>query len=91
MNYSFILSVYFLVMSIAALILYRIDKTKAQKDAWRIKEATLLLVGFLGGAIGAILGMRLFRHKTKHWYFWVVNLLGLAWQIALIIILTVKA
>ena len=45
----------------------------------------MLGLGFCGGAVGALLGMKVFRHKTKHWYFWVVNVLGLAWQVALIV------
>lgn len=82
---------YFLIwiaaLSVIALLLYAIDKRKAKKKRWRIPEKTLLLLGFLGGAAGALIGMNLFRHKTKHWYFWAVNLLGLAWQIALLIYL----
>ena len=68
-------------MSVLALILYGADKKKAQKGKWRIKEATLLGVGFFGGAIGALLGMEIFRHKTKHWYFWVINFAGLLVQL----------
>lgn len=75
--------IFLFVMSMVAMILYQIDKVKAQKHQWRIKEATLLSFGFFGGAIGALLGMKLFRHKTKHWYFWAVNILGLLWQVAL--------
>ncbi|MBQ8907344.1 MAG: DUF1294 domain-containing protein [Clostridia bacterium] len=71
------------VVSLVAFILYGADKYKAKKGRWRIKESVLLLFGFLGGAVGALVGMNLFRHKTKHWYFWAVNILGLAWQLAL--------
>lgn len=78
------LGVYALI-SVIAFVLYFVDKKKAQKNKWRIKEATLLGFGFFGGAIGALLGMKIFRHKTKHWYFWVVNIIGLIWQIALVI------
>jgi uncharacterized membrane protein YsdA (DUF1294 family) len=42
------------------------DKYKAKKNLWRIPEATLMGVAAIGGSLGAILGMRLFRHKTKH-------------------------
>lgn len=70
-------------ISLVALVLYGIDKRKARKNKWRIKESVLLGFGFFGGAIGALAGMKLFHHKTKHWYFWLVNVLGLAWQIAL--------
>ena len=71
------------IMSLIAVILYGSDKKKAKRGAWRTPEAVLLGFGFFGGAIGALCAMKGFRHKTKHWYFWVVNLLGLAWQIAL--------
>ncbi len=79
-----ILGVYALI-SVIAFVLYFADKKKAQKNKWRIKEATLLGFGFFGGAMGALLGMKIFRHKTKHWYFWAVNIIGLIWQIALVI------
>lgn len=46
-----------------------LDKRKAQKGAWRIPEKSLFLPVILGGGIGGILGMKFFRHKTKHWYF----------------------
>ncbi len=78
------------VMSLIALVLYISDKKKAKRGAWRTPEAVLLGFGFFGGAIGALIAMKVFRHKTKHWYFWVVNILGLAWQIALPIILAVN-
>lgn len=77
------------VMSIAALILYGADKLKAKAGAWRISEAALLSVGFFGGAVGALLGMKLWHHKTRHWYFWAVNIAGLLWQIAVLIVLLV--
>ncbi len=43
-----------------------LDKIKAKKHQWRTKESTLILIGALGGSIGSILGMYIFRHKTKH-------------------------
>ena len=46
-----------------------IDKRKAIRHAFRIPEATLFSVALVGGSIGSILGMLVFRHKTKHWYF----------------------
>ena len=61
------------LMSMIAFILYGVDKRKAKKEMWRIPEAVLLNFGFFGGAIGALLGMKMFRHKTKHWYFWFFN------------------
>ena len=79
--------VYAALMSIITMILYMIDKSKAQRGKWRIKEATLLGFGLLGGAVGGFCGMYLFRHKTKHWYFTAVNLLGLAINAAAIVLL----
>ena len=70
-------------VSLIAFILYGADKSKARRRAWRIPERVLLGFSFFGGAVGGLLGMNLFRHKTKHWYFWAVNFLGLAAQIAL--------
>ena len=80
---------FFAVMSLIALVLYKADKVKAEKGKWRTKEATLLGFGFFGGALGALAGMKLFRHKTKHWYFWVVNVAGLAWQAGLLLLLAI--
>lgn len=45
------------------------DKRKAIRHQWRIPEATLFLIALLGGSLGSIVGMQLFRHKTRHWYF----------------------
>ena len=57
------------VMSLIAFISYGADKRKSKKQKWRTPEKILLSLGFFGGAIGAIFGMKAFRHKTKHWYF----------------------
>lgn len=76
-------------MSVIAFILYGADKSRAKRGKWRIKESVLLGVGFFGGAVGALLAMKLFRHKTKHWYFTVINLIGLILQIALFVFLFV--
>ena len=61
-----ILLIYLLIINAAAFLLMRIDKRRAIKNAWRIPEATLLGIAAIGGSLGAIMGMRLFRHKTQH-------------------------
>lgn len=71
------------VMSFITFILYAVDKAKSKRNAWRIKEATLLLCSFFFGALGGYLGMLAFHHKTKHWYFQVVNIFSLAIHIAI--------
>lgn len=57
---------YLLLINAAGFLLMMIDKQKARKNQWRIPERTLFLVALLGGSIGSLLGMRCFRHKTKH-------------------------
>ena len=58
--------IYLAAINIVAFFLYGIDKWKAQHDKWRITEATLLWIAVAGGSIGALLGMRLWHHKTQH-------------------------
>ena len=58
---------YFLVgINILAFIVYGIDKWRAAHDRWRIPESTLLGLAVIGGSIGALLGMKVWHHKTKH-------------------------
>lgn len=61
-----ILILYLIIINAVGLLLMLIDKKKAIKGAWRIPEATLMGVAAIGGSIGTLLGMQLFRHKTKH-------------------------
>lgn len=55
-----------IVLNIITFVVYGIDKWKAMKGRWRISEFTLLLLAVIGGSIGALLGMRVWHHKTKH-------------------------
>ena len=64
-----ILIVYLFAVNLFAFILYGMDKNRAKRGEWRIKEKTLLGVAVIGGSIGALLGMHVFHHKTKHVYF----------------------
>lgn len=57
---------YLLIINALGLLFMLIDKQKAKRNAWRIPESTLLTIAALGGSIGCIAGMYLFRHKTKH-------------------------
>lgn len=57
---------YLLLINAAGLVLMLSDKIRAQKNKWRIRESVLLGTAILGGSIGTWLGMRTFRHKTKH-------------------------
>lgn len=61
--------IYLAAASLIAFLLMGIDKGRARRGDWRVPEKTLFLAALLGGALGAVLGMRAFHHKTRHWYF----------------------
>ena len=71
--------IYVGVVSVLAFLLYGIDKFKAKNHGYRIPEKVLITIALIGGAIGAIFGRSVFRHKTRseHWYFAFFNILGL--------------
>lgn len=74
---------YLLLINLVGFFAMGIDKKKAIKRAWRIPESTLFLIAIVGGSIGSIIGMHVFHHKTKHWYF--------LWGMPIILILQVVA
>ena len=57
--------IYFIIINVIGIFFMWLDKRKAKKGMWRISEKTLFIVTALGGGIGTILGMYLFRHKTQ--------------------------
>lgn len=57
---------YLLIINAAGFLLMLVDKWKAKKNRWRVRESTLLIVAALGGSIGSLAGMYLCRHKTQH-------------------------
>lgn len=57
--------IYLAAINVITFILYGIDKWKAIHKKWRIRESVLLLFAFIGGSVGAIIGMQSFRHKTQ--------------------------
>jgi len=63
------LAVWLIAINLVTFAVYGADKRRARRGAWRVPEKTLFLLPLLGGSVGALLGMRVFRHKTKHWYF----------------------
>ena len=65
-EYQRIIIIYLLVINIATFFTYGIDKWKAKKSKWRIREVSLLTLAVLGGSIGAWLGMKVWHHKTMH-------------------------
>lgn len=67
--YPILILIVFVIINITTVILFYIDKQRAIKHQSRISEKTLLLVSFLGGGIGAWIGMTRFRHKTQNFKF----------------------
>ena len=80
-----ILLIYLLVINVAGFLLMGIDKLRAKKQVWRVPEKTLFLLAVIGGSIGTNVGMYVFRHKTKHWYFVIGMPLILIAQVALVV------
>ena len=64
--YMKIILFYLLAVNLLTFVTYGIDKRKARHNRWRVREASLLLLAALGGSIGALLAMKVFRHKTQH-------------------------
>ncbi len=81
-----VFEIYLVFINVLAFSLMGADKAKAKRGAWRIPEKTLFLSAALGGSIGAILGMWLFRHKTKHRRFVIGMPLILALQLVLALV-----
>lgn len=69
MSVQLCITAYLVVINLIGFAMMGIDKRKAKKRAYRIPESNLFTIAIFGGSIGSILGMQLFRHKTRHWYF----------------------
>lgn len=88
------LILYILAVSFIDFCVCSWDKRCARKGKWRVPEATLLLFGLIGGCFGLLVGMSVFRHKTKHWKFkimvplecmlWIAIISYLAWKSVLL-------
>lgn len=83
-EHSNIIFVLLFVMNVISFVTYGIDKYKAVKNKWRVPESTLIILALIGGSVGALLGMKAFRHKTKHPKFYIGVPLILILQVALI-------
>ena len=61
-----IILIYLAVITVMTFLMFGVDKWKARRDKWRIRETSLLLLALLGGSLGAWIGMKVWHHKTKH-------------------------
>lgn len=64
--FYYLIVLYLLGINSTGFIIMGVDKAKAKKKVWRIKEKTLFLIAIIGGSFGVLIGMEWFRHKTKH-------------------------
>ena len=75
--------IYYLVINILAFLMYGSDKKSAKDGSWRVPEATLIGLALWGGGIGALAGMKIFHHKTKHMKFKIFVPFGIILHIVL--------
>ncbi|MDD6646695.1 MAG: DUF1294 domain-containing protein [Firmicutes bacterium] len=87
MSFEFIVIVYLAVINLTAFVIYGSDKKRAAAGRWRISEGTLLGIALIGGSVGALAGMKCFRHKTRHWKFRILVPLFLLFHLAVVLML----
>ena len=85
MNSLEYLLAYLGIINLISFVIMGSDKRKSKRNAFRTPESVLFLLALMGGSVGSILGMYIFRHKTKHWYFVVGMPLILIAQIGLVV------
>ena len=81
---------YLIVINLIAFVLYGIDKKRSIRNEYRISERVLLWMARLGGGIGCWLGIKLFRHKTKHGKFRIVVPLWMVIWMAAVVFAVMK-
>ena len=80
----------YLMLNVISFSLFGLDKQRARRGLWRIRESVLLAVTWLMGGLGAWLGMRLFRHKTQKRRFVISANVASVLQLALIALATIR-
>ena len=80
----------YLMLNVISFSLFGLDKQRARRGLWRIRESVLLAVTWLMGGLGAWLGMRLFRHKTQKRAFVVSSSVATVLQLALMALATIR-
>jgi len=79
---------YYAILNLFVAVFYLVDKIKAIGRRWRIPEKMLLLPAVFGGAFSSLVGMLVFRHKTRHSNFWAINGIFAAIHLVILYLLT---
>lgn len=74
---------YLIIINLVTLSVFAADKISSQSNAWRTRESTLLFFTLIGGTVGALFSMYLFRHKTRKSSFQMIFVLIILIQVAL--------
>lgn len=82
--------IYLIIMNLITFLAMLIDKRKAEKGKWRIKESTLLMLALIGGSIGEIIGMFVWHHKTQKTRFLIGVPVIILLQLLIIIVIIIK-
>lgn len=90
MTFLGVLIIYYIIINIIAFCVMGIDKRKAVKEKWRIKENTLFILALIGGFIGYYAGMHFFHHKTKKTIFHICFYVSLAIHLFLMYLLFIR-
>ncbi|WP_331665352.1 DUF1294 domain-containing protein [Anaerocolumna sp.] len=78
---------YLIILNVVGFFSMGVDKKRAKNNEWRIKEKTLFFIAIIGGSAGSLLGMKVYRHKTKHTAFVIGMPIILIVQILLVVFL----
>ncbi len=81
MNKVMLVATYLICINLISFIVFFIDKEKAKRDKWRVKEKTMHTLSFIGGVFGSIAAMKLFHHKTKKRGFVIITIAALLFNI----------
>ncbi len=84
MDIRLVIGIYYVCVNIILCCMMGVDKRRATRGAWRIKEAHLLWMGVVGGFLGGLLGMTIFHHKTRKIYFHLVYWFSLVLHIGVL-------
>ena len=90
MNSLEYLLAYLGIINLISFLIMGNDKRKSKRNSFRTPESVLFLLALMGGSIGSILGMSIFRHKTKHWYFVVGMPLILIIQVGIVVAIKIS-